>query len=341
MKLKSMGFLMVFSLCLFIGQVSAQEPPVVQTAENSARIFVVVKNDGARFYGHIISQDAREVLVETRELGKIYIPRHEIREIRELSLSELNEMGYYVPGELFSTRHFLNSNALPLPRGENLILYNLYGPDFQFGVSERVGLGLTTSWIGYPIIGTAKYTIPLKNDWNLATGLMLGTGSWAIPSFAFGAAYGAITYGDRNKNITFSAGYAGLRYRDEIFTYTGSDGNFSGHYDELIRREGSFLFSASGLIRLNRKISLVFDSFYMPAGPIRTETLYNIVYNPETESFHTVTQDYYTQRSSILAIIPGLRFQTRPEAAFQFGFAGLVTEGMTIPIPMVQWLRNL
>lgn len=333
---------LIFLMILFVGRptVFAQEP--TGQAETSApKVFVIVKHDGARFYGHILSQDAREVLIETEELGQVYIPRHEIREIREVASRELDERGVYVPGEVFSTRYFITTNGLPVQKGENYILWNLYGPDFQFGVSENLGLGVMTSWIGYPIVGSAKYTIPLKNDWHLGLGMLLGTGSWGIPDFLGALPFGAITYGDRVKNFTFSAGYAGLRYKEEIYEYNQNYWDYSENYREETRHEGSFLFSASGMFKVGRTLSIVFDSFYLPAGPERTETFQNTYYNWETDSYYTITETYTSQRSAILAIIPGMRFQTRPEAAFQFGFAGIRAEGETLPIPLVQWFRRL
>lgn len=339
---KRIAMLMMVMLVLFTGSmVSFAQEAADTTQTEPAKVYLVVKNDGARFYGHILSQDGREVLIETEELGQVYIPRHEIREIREVASRELDERGVYEPGEVFSTRYFINTNGLPVQKGENYILWNLYGPDFQFGVNENLGLGLMTSWIGYPIVGSAKYSIPLKNDWHLGLGMLLGTGSWGIPDFFGALPFGAITYGDRIKNFTFSAGYAGLRYKEEIYEYNPNSWDYYENIREEIRREGSFLFSASGMFKVGRTLSIVFDSFYLPAGPERTETYQNTYYNWETDSYYTVTETYTSQRSAILAIIPGLRLQTRPEAAFQFGFAGIRAEGETVPIPLVQWFRRL
>lgn len=334
--------LILFLLTSFAGTlISYCQEPADTTQTEPAKVFVIVKHDGARFYGHILSQDAREVLIETEEIGQVYIPRHEIREIREVASRELDERGVYVPGEVFSTRYFITTNGLPVQKGENYILWNLFGPDFQFGVSENLGLGVMTSWIGYPIVGTAKYSIPLKDDWNLGLGILLGTGSWGIPSFAGALPFGAITYGDRVRNFTFSAGYAGLRYKEEIYDYYYSNGMYYDNVREEVRNEGSFLCSFSGMFKVGRTLSIVFDSFYLPPGKERTETYQYENYNWETESYFTVTETRTTQRSAILAIIPGLRLQTRPEAAFQFGFAGIRTEGETFPIPLVQWFRRL
>lgn len=328
---------LVFSIVFLLGfQLMGQQPPA-EPAGDPAPLYVVVKNDGTRFYGYILSQDAREVLIETQETGQVYIPRHEIREIRQIASRELDEKGYYVPGEVFSTRYAFTSNGLPSQKGENYILWNLFGPDIQFGVSDNLDLGIMTTWIGYPIIGTAKYSLPLNKDWNLGLGLMLGTGSWAKSDLGMALPYGAITYGDRVMNFTFSTGYGGVWYKDEEYHYP------SDTYSSERVSEGSFFFSVGAMFKVGPRLSLVFDSFYMPAGKETTETLTYHNYNWETDSYYQVTETYTRQRSAILLMVPALRFQTRSEGAFQLGFAGIRADGETIavPFPMLQWFRKL
>lgn len=331
--------LLVFSLVFLLGfQLTGQQAPAGQ-AEEPPKIFVVVKNDGTRFYGYILSQDAREVLIETQELGQIYIPRHEIREIREIASRELDEKGFYVPGEVFSTRYFVTTNGLPVQKGENYILWNLYGPDIQFGVSDNLGLGIMTTWIGYPIVGTAKYSIPLNKDWNLGLGMLLGTGSWGIPDLGMALPFGAISYGDRIKNFTFSAGYGGVWYKQETNTYY--NGNYNSSENRVI--EGNFLISVAGMVKMGRTLSLVFDSFIMPRGGTYESIEFYGHYDYESGNYYEYTQTVTNKRQSIAVFIPGLRFQTRPEAAFQIGFAGIRADGetMALPIPMVQWFRKI
>jgi hypothetical protein len=332
----SLRFLLLSVVFLFHFQSFAQEPPE-QPVEEQPQVFVVVKNDGVRFYGTIISQDAREVLIETQELGLVYIPRHEIREIRQVASRELDEKGLYLPGEVFSTRYFISTNGLPVQKGENYVLVNMYGPDFQFGISENLGVGLMTTWMGAPIVATVKYSINLKEDLNLGMGMLLGTGSWALPRFGFALPFGAITYGDRAKNITFSTGYGGIFYQRNNYNY------YTNTYNDERAREGSFLFSLGGMVKAGRVVSFVFDSFLMTAGKERTYTERHQNYNWETETWYWIEETYTSKRGAILLIAPGLRFQTRAESAFQIGFAGLIVQGETsaMPFPMLQWYRKL
>ena len=295
---------------------SGDDPPVLH---------IVVKNDGTRFVGTIISRDARELRIETHNLGEIIIPMHEISEIREAKSSEMSSTGEYIPSEVFSTRYFITTNGLPIAKGESYIQWNLYGPDFQFGVGDNFGLGILTTWFGSPLIGSAKYSIDLPGNLSLGAGLLVGSGSWALPDLGLVLPFGAFTMGDRVSNLTFSFGYGGAFYKES-------------HYNPINNREiekrvsdGRMLFSIAGMAKTGKKLSFVFDSFIVLRGGYREYTEYNWNYNYDpvtdtyTEKITTVTKK--ERSGGITLLIPGIRLQTEPNKAFKFGFAGLYFDG--------------
>lgn len=316
-------------LLLSTSEIFAQSVKDTTTSESS-KIVVVVKNDGTQFIGKILSQDAREVLIETKKMGQVIIPKHEIKEIRELKDSDLSSTGEYLPSEIFSTRYFITTNGLPINKGESYIQWNWFGPDFQFGVGKNFGLGVMTSWFAVPIIGTAKYSIPLADKVNIGIGTLLGTGSWSIPDFGLALPFGTLTFGDRKKNITFSGGYGEIFYKET--SYDNSGLNISKRVNE-----GRILFSVAGMAKVGKKISIVFDSFIMPEGS--SKTYRKELYNNTTNTYDT----YYDNQPAFALIIPGIRWQFEGDKAFQFGFAGLSFDGefVPMPIPMVQWYRKL
>ena len=212
----------------------------------SSATYVITKNDGTEFVGIILSQDAREVLIDTDKMGQIVIPKHEIKEIREIKSSEINAGGEYVPAEVFSTRYFITPNGLPVDKGESYILWNLYGQDFQFGVGKNFGVGIMTTWFAVPLIGTAKYSIELNKNTSLGLGILVGTGSWAQPDFGLVLPFGSLTFGNRRKNLSLSGGY-GAVWAEGI-------------------GEGRFLLSVAGMSKVGNKVSLVFDSFIFPSS---------------------------------------------------------------------------
>ena len=302
--------------------------------------YIIIKNDNSQFIGEIISQDVREVIIRTEKLGDIAIPKHEIKEIRELGAEEFRRGTFVGPG-MFTTRYFLTTNGLPVLKGESYIQWNLFGPDFQFGVADNFGVGVMTSWIAMPIIGTAKYSRQLGENTSFAAGTLLGTGSWAQPDFGIALPYAAITFGGRSHNINFSTGYGLVFYSDEVYNPN------TDRYRKEKFREGRLLLSVAGMTRISPAISLVFDSFIMPPGPFRTQTEWDYTwsYDPITGDYtDTVTEFKTTERSpSLMVFVPGIRWHTRPNAAFQFGFTGAYIDGESIDdlIPVVQWFRKL
>jgi hypothetical protein len=251
MKKSNLFLICICLLSYAMHQAGAQG--VTDTAiTESVKIFIVTKNDGTEFVGKILSQDPREVLIETKNLGQIIIPKHEIKEIREVKAGELSVSGEYIPKEIFSTRYFITTNGLPIEKGESYIQWNLYGPDFQFGIRKNFGIGLMTSWVAVPIIGTIKYSIPLGEKVNLGLGGLIGTGSWSFPDLAIALPFGVFTYGDRRGNINFSGGYGA------IWSNGGS--------------EGRALFSIAGMTKIGKKVSLIFDSFIVPGISGKTDS---------------------------------------------------------------------
>ena len=289
-----------------------------QTDTSKSETYIIVTNDGGEFLGKIISQDAKEVLIDTKDRGQISIPKYQIKLMRLVEEKDLDNNGNIKFDETFATRYFITTNGLPIEKGESYIQWNLYGPDFQFGVAKNFGVGIMTSWFGTPIIGSAKYTYTISENLNGAVGTLIGTGSWALPDFALALPFTAITYGDRKVNANLSVGYGAV----------SNDGE----------TEGRALFSGAGLFKVSNKISIVFDSFIMPKGGIKTRT--EIEY--DNNGNEREVQVSYTDPSFVL-VIPGIRYQTDSKKAFQFGFSGLFIDGEStgFPIPMVQWYQRI
>lgn len=204
---------------------------------------VVIKNDGTEFVGVILKQDAREVLIRTEKTGEVVIPKHEIKDIKKVQQGNLTSSGAYIPEEIFATRYFITTNGLPLNKDDSYIIWNLYGPDFQFSLGNHFTAGMMSSWVGIPIIGTFKYATTVSPNVHLGVGTLLGTGSWIKPDFLAGLPFGTITLGNRRSNISFSTGYAFYTYEKES--------------------DGRALVSVAGMAKVSPKVSLVLDSFIL------------------------------------------------------------------------------
>lgn len=311
-------FRILFFALLFIisSTLLAQEK---QDTIREKGIYIITKNDGVIYIGEIVYDNAREVFIKTKKTGDIIIPKYEIKSIVKARETEINTEGELVQSEVFATRYFITTNAIPINKGDSYILWNLYGPDFQFGLGKNVGIGVMSTWVGMPIIGTLKYSISKSEKLHYGFGLLAGTGSWALPEWGMALPFGVVTLGDKKNNINFSAGY--------------------GAIIEKGKSDGRFLFSIAGFSKVGKKISLVLDSFIMPAGNYFNEEQIN--YNPSTGYNETII--VRKRKEGFALIIPGIRWQLESNKAFQFGFAGLMVNGEAVPapIPMIQWFRKL
>ena len=100
-------FQMCFTLTLcFLGSQSvfAQAPSTTTPASDTTK-YLVVKNDGNEYVGLILSDDGREVLIQTTSLGKIYIPKSDIKSIRPIDLVDDVKKG-----ELISSHQIFDSS---------------------------------------------------------------------------------------------------------------------------------------------------------------------------------------------------------------------------------------
>ena len=307
--------------------------------------YKIIKQNGSSFVGKIVSRDARDILLETENIGLVYIPKHEIDEII-LLMSEEEE----VSGGLFSTRYFLTTNGFHINKGDNYIQWNLFGPDFQFGVAENVTLGIMTSWVGMPIIGTAKYSRQISEKLYGGVGFLGGTGSWAFPQYGLMLPFGFLSTGNRVNNLNFSAGYGLIfaeRYESHytlINTPTDySTNEYQSNGEQVNYSEGRPLFSIAGMFRINDKFSFVFDSFFMLGGRNRDVERIHDVYDPATEKVTYSIRKETVTGDPLLVLAPGLRFQANENSSFQFGFTGIYLEGefVPVPIPMVQWFKRI
>ena len=184
-----------------------------QTADTT--LVQLNKTEGGFLIGNIIYQDTREVFFQTQDGRNIYVPQHTISSIQPLnSTSDISEQHSFRSN--FSTRYFITTNGLSLKKGENYVLWNLYGPDFQFGIRDNFSFGILTSWLGIPVIATLKKSFPLGKNLHAAIGGLFGTGSWVLPEIGGALPFGSLTLGNSTNNLTFSGGYGAIWAENEL-----------------------------------------------------------------------------------------------------------------------------
>lgn len=362
--MKNLLVTLLFVICASLvveGQVT------INNDTNVAVQHVIIKNDGAEYTGIILSDDGREVLIQTTTIGKVYIPKSDIKSIVLLTDKSQVNNGVYDPTGPFTTRYSFTTNALPISKGENYAMVSLYGPEVHFAVSDRLSLGVLTTWIGSPFVLAGKYTIPTRNEKiNFSIGTLMGTSGYLRNGKAWGGLHFMnFTYGDRKTNFTIGAGYAyykGIRNREVLKPeYANfSDTIVSTQYPYALLYGGieaaklmhGPVFSVAGIQRVGPRTSLFFDvllSFYpRDVVTLSVETVQPSA-SANTPGIYYVNTQSRTEWGRFLMFMPGLRYQKTDKRAFQVSLTGInftqndygYTDIKTIPFPMVTWFFKL
>ena len=354
--MKSNLLFLLFLVCM--GNINAQLP--IRHAGDT-NTYVITKTNGTEYIGKILSDDGREILVQTENLGKIYIPKADVRSIIAINDSKSIIRGEYRASGPFTTRHSFTTNALPITKGENYAMLNLYGPEVHFAVTNHLNVGIMSTWLASPLVFALKYTIPTANEKiNFSVGTLIGTSGYFNSFEGYGGLHFAnMTYGDRKNNITFSAGYGYLsnfnRNLNKIMlvepgTYSSTDGySFLYKYKEYsskILLQGPII-SLAAILKVGAKASFIFDSMFgMFYNADRSNNFGDVEVIKEATP-PNFSNGIYRQKVTLnqevyaLFLMPGMRFQLKENKAFQVSLAGVALfdqgENNSLPIPMCTW----
>lgn len=356
----SLIFLLTFFYLLNSQHAFAQVPSVTSPATDTTK-YIVTKNDGNEYIGRILSDDGREVLIETKMLGKVYIPKSDIKSIRKLDYTEDVQKGGEVSTVgVFTTRYQFTTNCFPIKKGENYAMINLYGPEVHFAVHKDLSIGVMSTWIGSPIALALKYTRGTSNPKiNYGVGSLLGSSGYLNSGRGFGGLYwGMITYGDRRSNATLSVGFG--HFNDgNTYTYTqtiyepGTYISVNGEVPVLpvastTTIKNGFhatapIIGLAGQTKVGKKASFIYDCMYIMGRTKNNDGSQSIdyQYNQSTWQLQQVVVgpwiNYASNEQNLLIVMPGMRFQRSDSKAFQISLAGVITPNMSFPLPMASW----
>lgn len=355
---------LIFILFLFFSPILIAQN---ETQKEDSMVVVTLTNGETRI-GTILSDDGREILLLTKDIGKIFIRKENIKSIVPYDPKNFK----IVDGEFrdvgpFTTRYHFTTNSLPIKKGENYAMINLYGPEVHFALSDRFSLGVMSTWTASPFVLAAKFTIPTQNPkLNFGLGTLAGTSGYLNTFRGFGGLHwGMVTYGDRMNNITLSVGFSYIKtgikreyseYQTGI--YPAIPDGFGGYYFDSPLYLGfktvenpmatAPIIGLGGIAKVGKKASFIWDAMVMFGSQKKAGSPQeiNYVYDPVTgqPSYTEVkdeTSESSTEKTTIAFFMPGMRFQTKDTRAFQVALAGALvkteTRTFAFPAPMVSW----
>jgi len=347
----------IFAIVLI--SVSSQIHAQVKSSDSTLRL--IEKNDGTKYIAIILSDDARELLIETETIGKIYIPKSEVKRITLIENQDEIKNGELLEESPFSTRYAFTNNALPIKRNDHYAMVNLFGPEAHFAVNDHLNIGVMSTWIGSPLVAVGKYTIPTSNKKvNFSIASMFGTTGYLNGFKGFGGLHwGTFTYGNRKNNISFSAGFGYIRpgtsqetpgvYIGDSTIYTSADGTDYVDYnypnipfqanDDLLK---SPIISVAGIFQITSSASIFFDSMFAFGEVERSDIDRNYEGGNNSPLIISVTENQLVSETfAALYLMPGMRFQKNENRAFQIAVAGVSVwdsgDNITFPLPLISW----
>lgn len=297
---------------------------VLFAQSDSTKKVLVTKHDGGMYSGIILSDDGREILLETKEIGKIYIPKHLIKTIETIQPTDQvytdstpknyplqqteteNELGYR---NFMSTKYIQGDNAFPLRKGEAFIKFMPLGLETQFGIKKNWSIGAMTSYFGAPVALRSKLSFPTKDSNYFSLDVIYGSMMFgSLVGSGIGTGGGALsagyTFGDRSTNFTLKTGFAFLH--EQVETGWWDDVNWIWNQGPtIVYGYPAGYISFSGMAEINKRSHFVFDLF-AGAGT----------------------------GGSIVATGAAFRFGPKPRHRFQLGLSFIVTDGFFIPVPI-------
>lgn len=237
---------------LFFGLI---QPMDVHAQDTS--LYRIVTDDGNTFIGTIVSENEVEVVLKTEKLGEMTFRRDNIKTIEKVDSDRIKDGVYWFENP-HSTRYLFSTSALGLKPGEGYYQNTwIFFNNVNVGITENISIGggLVPMFLfgesATPIWIMPKVSIPIARDnLNFAAGGMFG-GVVGDESFGMGLAYGLVTVGESDKNISLGMGY----------------GYGNGEWSRKP------FFNLSGMVRLNRNTYLVSENYLFSVGDYSTSII--------------------------------------------------------------------
>ncbi|NOQ70482.1 MAG: hypothetical protein GQ574_00685 [Crocinitomix sp.] len=284
-------------------------------AQSDSIRYKVTKNDGTQYVGVLIKNNAKVVILITKSLGKVTIPKHAIKSIEQLESSDHQEERVNGGRNLLPSIYSITTNAFPIRKKEGYLKIMPVGFEFQFALTDNWSLGGMTAWWGVPMIIATKYSFEISDKCRTSAGLLYGNLMYISNSFGGGGtfsagggiAFGNLTFGDEESNFNVSGGYG--------FVHAGIGGfdlAFSGTDLEVIEGQAAGMFSVAGMHRISQEAILIFDSI-------------GLVYDARI---------YF-------GINPAIRYMPKSSEIWQFGIGiiGISDKIVRVPVPMVSFTK--
>ncbi len=275
---------------------------------DTSALYKVSRFDGHYYIGKIKRMDAREIEMDILHRGALIIPAYLVKSIEVIQENDFNQNGEYVSAESTLGQYILNSNAFSIGKGNAAVGGSLFGPDMTVGLTDKLSMRLTTTWVMTPALATIDYQIPVSSRFNAKLGLMGAWGTWNYPEGGMVLPYLGLTFGSRDRNITLTGGYG------QIFSWDGPSPIWYSGF--------------SWMNKLSPRWSVVMDTYL--SGYEYTTTWVSSQNGVETRT--------YTEFNGMLAL--AARYTNNRGTFIQFGGGMVTIDEDPYPLPVIQMFHR-
>ena len=259
-----------------LGKLTIKQTQVISKIEvKKGNAYCFTMTTGQKYCGEVVASDSI-LAVNTMSLGVIHIIPKNIKEVQNASDVKIVNGQEWFPNPQ-PNRYLFVPSAIPLAKGDGYyqnIMLDLN--TMNYGITDHVsgGIGFAIPW-GFMATVKVGYKI---NPYLHAGGGIMGAGTFFGIGSGLAAAYGLVTLGNMDHNLTFSTGYG----------FAASGNGF-----EAARRP---MFTFSGMTRLSNRVSLVSENWAFPVHHVHYNYSYNYPYQT------TITETYTYQAAISLGM---------------------------------------
>lgn len=258
-KTKLYIFLLLSLLC-FTQVGLAQRDSTKATKENiwwkKGKQYVIITNDGTEYIGEIVGDNDREILIMTKTMGKLYIPKYSVKSVNIVDKSNF-ENGEYLDENRHKNFYMLGTNALPFKKREFRVTHAYFcGFSGTYAINENVAVGLQTSIIGTPMGVVLKTSFPMGDKSYVGTDFNIASLTYIESSSYIGNISAKYTHGDQKTNVTIAGGIGFSSFLQKIYAYNGPS--------TLRKSENEYYFNAGFFHRLTKNAGFTAEGWLIP-----------------------------------------------------------------------------
>ena len=172
-----------------------------QSTSSDTSQYYRIQTQNGRVEGRIVKEDARELEVIKSDGTRVIIPTYAVQ--MRTVIRNPKALGPII----HPTRYLYAPSAIPLKKGEgylNMIYFLLI--QAQYGITDNVSIGMTTTPILMPTFVNVKYGGKIGEDLYASFGGQMGKLFYGDDE-SLGLLFANLTYGDKEANVTLNTGY--------------------------------------------------------------------------------------------------------------------------------------